>query len=209
MDYIDILGPVLSFAAHAAYSAGGRTTTAHRHALRERLEALLDAARDHRRRVRSDTFDAAWFAVCAWLDERFPDEETFTRSYFPGSESTDEFFVKLDRLLNAPGLERFDPGRLQAIEVFAACLELGFRGLGGKPADRRVLRQYLDCCRRELAAGGDTVAAALAMPDSRPRNRPAGRLATVCFWLIPVAATLLLYAFYSSILADLCAGVIE
>lgn len=142
MDYTDALRPLFTLAAHAVRSVPDMPT-GERLALRRELDALLAEAGTRARPSRPELFETARRAVRSWLDERFPGPA--------GSVAAADFYPSLERLLDAPDHHRHDAERRQAIEVFATCLELGYRGTNGVTDGFPAPAAFLRRCRRELA----------------------------------------------------------
>lgn len=206
MDYIDLLRPIFSLAAHAVASDGVSPMDASRRTVHEKIEAILATAGSRGRHAATDAFNAAGLAICAWLDETFPDGNKYVERHFPGTDPDREFFGRLDLLLGISGCDKFEPERQQALEVFAGCLQLGYRGRYRTEPDNTDPQAYLDCCRREMSVVLGVTPARSAISETPLMDSPADWVAMLPFWFIPIAVTLAVYAFYSRLLSDLCAA---
>lgn len=92
--------------------------------------------------ISAEEYDAARFAVCAWVDEAILDSqwnhrtlwqrEQLQRVYYNTTEAGEEFF---DRL-NALGFHQ-----REAREIYYLCLALGFMGRHCRPGDEFLLNQ--------------------------------------------------------------------
>ena len=210
MDYISIFSSVFSLVAHASCVAPGTSTDRQLQSVpgvREKVNELLVSARSHRQSMGRDAFDSAWFALCAWLDEALPGPKPYVRRYFAEVNPGREFFTQLDRLLDENGLASLDTERLGVLEVYAACLELGFQGTYARAEDRPSLDVYRKYCAKDLAKAAAVLApySPGIAPVSQARLLP-GWLTQLPYWLLPVAATLLLYSLYRFLLSGMFAG---
>lgn len=210
MDYISVFSPVFSLVAHASCAIPGISTDRQLQSVpgvREKVDELLASARSHRRSMGRDAFDSAWFALCAWLDEALPGPKPYVRRYFAEVNPGREFFTQLDRLLDENGLDNLDAERLGVLEVYAACLELGFRGTYAQTEDRPSLDVYRKYCAKDLAKAAAVLApySPTIAPAFRARPIP-GWLAQLPYWILPVAATLLLYSLYRFLLSGMFAA---
>lgn len=105
---------------------------------------LADRSKDSAKSANfsDESWDKAFFAVCAWIDEEilcseWSEKENWQRSqlqkiYFNTASAGEEFFVSLDRL---------DVGEAdkQVREVYLYCLSLGFKGMYFLPGDEATL----------------------------------------------------------------------
>lgn len=203
MHYIDIFRPVFSLAAHVSPTASGSGDASQSSVAL--LEPVLAEARRRRRGARREHFDQAWFALCAWLDETFAEAGPLVARHLLPSGNGEEFFARLDRLLDSSALDRLDPERRDLVEVFSLCLELGFHGPFHRSGDRKILAAYRRRCREVLAespAASMAMASALAAPERKASYRPVLKTA---LWIAPVAATIALYSLYRFVLSGLYA----
>lgn len=207
MDYDRIFTPIFSLALHAAGPI--RRSEMDMQTFLADLDVLVAKAFARRRASNPGHFDLAWFAVGAWLDETLPPSEYAS---FQPETAGEEFFDKLDVLLRSEE-EKPDLDRLAVIEVFAACLALGFRGryqVQGNPAQ---IESYRQRCREAIASarngGGFRLVQATAELRDRqaptfgkrlPVLRPAG---SFLLWLLPVVLTSGLYVVCKHLLSQL------
>lgn len=147
----------------------------------------------------SANFDEAWFAVRCWLGERLAalphGAELCDRLVDVPEHGGSEFFQRLNRLL--------DGGSPDLIRVYAACIELGFRGYYAKPGREADLAGYRNACRERLAAEQNAPA-----PSQTPGRGSRLGIARAAAWLAPVAVTIALYWLYRMALHDLYAVVV-
>ncbi|MCC8190329.1 MAG: DotU family type IV/VI secretion system protein [Planctomycetes bacterium] len=137
-------------------------------------EAYSSAMRD----AASST--AAWHALCDWLDETLATGGRYGAEFVP-SGSTMDFYARLDAVLAAAGVERHDPAWFQTVEVYALCLQAGYRGRYHRPVDAGVRRRYGERCREILTGGGPT----LHSPAGSATCPSGYRRQLVWFWAVP------------------------
>ncbi|MDR1744667.1 MAG: DotU family type IV/VI secretion system protein [Planctomycetota bacterium] len=200
MDYCAAFRPIFVYVTHLARNLPDGTQLPFPFpAVREDLQKIILAAFQN---PDSSTpqFDQAWFAVRCWLGERL---ETLPH----GSELRDrlvdvpenagsEFFLRLNRLL--------DGGSPELLKMYAACLELGFKGYYARPGHEADLAGYLAACRQRLGADREAPASVKKAPPT-----PFRAVLRILAWAAPVAATLLLYYLYRMALSDLYATVVR
>jgi type IV/VI secretion system ImpK/VasF family protein len=129
----------------------------------------------------------ALYALCAWIDERvllsdLPARRAWAANplqlrRFDDLAAGDEFYVKLESLRAAA-----DPRAVDALEIYALCLALGFRGkLAGAPPDRRRL------LLEQLAA---EIARSRSSPTRSIQVEPpaADRFPRMACWISPICA---------------------
>lgn len=127
--------------------------------LRRLLESSRQSALDHG--ISAEMFEAAMFAVVAYIDELLLcsdwdkrsewQHEPLQRIYFNTTSAGAEFYERLNQL------NKFGPDR-DVREVFALCLGLGFRGKYFRGEDRKA---YEDAKAFNLS---------LLLPDEAQRN---------------------------------------
>lgn len=216
MDYIDVFRPIFSFGAHAVLSAGnwheGDFDFKSAHA---DLEKLVVSALSRRRPDEAESFDLAWFAVCAWLDEKVAGlrvhgfgeiGESMQRRFFNTVNAGEEFFEKLETLLEADN--EAIPRRREIVDVYGSCLELGFLGRYFRLEDAPQIAAYRRRCLEALADAGGAGRRNMLFQSYEPAETAASKPANMLvFWIIPIAVTLGLFAVYRLLLADLFAGI--
>jgi type VI secretion system protein ImpK len=137
-------------------------------AARADMDRLLDEAVEKARREHPDQADNAHFAVCAFADEAVLDSDWQGRTEwmrrklqqvrFQTANAGVEFYERM-KLLDADtvGVNDTDPenglaadGRRQALEVYAACLTLGFKGRHGTDSGQALIDQLAGTTLRQL-----------------------------------------------------------
>jgi type VI secretion system protein ImpK len=175
----------------------------------DQLLRRAEEARIRDRHPEAD-WDAALFAVCAWIDERI------LCSDWPGRQAWLQAQLQRRRFHTTRGGELFFE-RLEALpadaaqvrEVYDYCLSLGFQGCWFDAADQPRLAAARERNRALLAApepDGDELfpeAGRSAEPAPPRRRLRAGRLAYLALYLIPPVLFLLAYWSFSSILDGL------
>ena len=148
MALIDCFLPPLAFAAMLGSEPNLADTPFE--TARTDLDKLLDQAVETARRLKPDQADNALFAVCAFADEAVLDSAWAERGAwmrnklqqvrFHTANAGVEFFERMEMLVaeiardaaqDPPadgGGSIADNGRREVLEVYAACLTLGFRG---------------------------------------------------------------------------------
>lgn len=212
MNYLDACKPLLSHVAHLSLVA------ANPHILPEPKNAAQDIgqlvlrAKTALRESDDEARTLVWFAVNSWLAEKLAalpcgKDAAPLLDPLPADAGT-LFFHHLHALLRPDAGPRYSRRRIALVEVYAACLELGFLGCFAGRHDRSDWELYRERCRQVLtkteadtsdavsAEGGETVLSA----------RTWGGTATM--WLFPVAITVALYAIYRTILSQLFHSVV-
>lgn len=120
-----------------------------------------------------DDYDAARFAVCAWIDEVILNSpwnqktqwqrEHLQRLYYQTADAGEEFFERL----NALGLHQRD-----VREVYYLCLVLGFKGRFIHPGDEHLLEQ-LKVSNLKILMGSSIGAPSLERTQLFPEAYPA------------------------------------
>lgn len=219
MNYIQMFRPLFSFGAHAALSAqkpGEEGPNAR--AIFSELEQHINSTRANRKPGNAEFFDSAWFAACAWLDEKLAPLRALTgndantrlqRRYFDTVNAGEEFFDRLDRLLaeqnDTPLTERAD-----VIDLYAACIDLGFLGKHYLPGEQNRLEEYRQQCAEAYAkAHGDTSATRLLQNEPDRNGRIVKPVGMLVFWVVPVAVTLGLFLLYRFLLSSIYGQVVN
>lgn len=219
MKYRPLFRPLLSYGAHAALAAttpgsGGVDAGT----VYAGLERLVAEALSHRTAANAEYFDESWFAAAAWLDEKLAQarittgEEAgprFQRRYFDTANAGEEFFERLDKLVER-WKESRDPEIANVIDVYVACIDLGFLGKYYLPEERH----RLDECRQRCldAIGPERVDARRAgllgegPASGAPAAKPAGMWA---LWCVPVVVTLGLFVLYRLLLSSIYNQIVQ
>ncbi len=203
MDYLQHFRPLLSLAAHAASAiADGDSAIRDDKALWRTLDTMAVQALAKRTVATAGDFDAAWFAVAAWLDETLgwlrPEAERRVWRSRRGLGSADpgsEFFLRLDAALDA--------GNPQVTAVYAACLALGFRGRHHSPAEQSELDYYRLRCQTTLHAASPIPETGFLQQASPAAAPPPRSFSMALFWAAPLAATAGLFFLYRTLLTEL------
>jgi len=129
-------------------------------ALRRRIDAML-ANLDHSAKdteIDGESVKSAQYAIVAFLDEillgaDWPGYERWSRRplqlhYFDDVTAGERFYKKLDALRGTK-----EPEKLDALEVYATCLALGFKGKFSGPEDAEKPRLLVSQLVRELRSG--------------------------------------------------------
>lgn len=223
MALIDHFLPPLAFAAMLA-SEENLANTAFDTA-RADMERLLDQAMETARRESPDQADDALFAVCAYADEAvldsaWPGRQAWIRrklqeERFNTANAGLEFYQRLAQLcaeggtpaegeLPGPPLDR---KRRELLEVYAACLALGFRGqYSGDQLLEKVDRLTGASLQRLLGDNG--LAGEMIFPETYATDLPPpepARMSPALKALIlfggPLLLAMIIYAAYSSLLS--------
>jgi type IV/VI secretion system ImpK/VasF family protein len=129
----------------------------------------------------------AIYALCAWIDERILLSELPARRAwaanplqlrrFDDLAAGDEFYVKLESLRASA-----DPRAVDALEIYALCLALGFRGkLASAPVDRR--RLLLEQLAAEIARSRSAPSMSIHAPGPAEERMP-----RAACWIAPACA---------------------
>lgn len=162
--------------------------------LRQQLTAALDkfVSRGRRAEIPEADLAEARYALVALLDEQVLKASWAGRAewmnrplqfeLYRDNNAGEDFFVRLSALLR-------DGGRPLAVQVYYACLALGFQGMYAQNGDLAALSKFTSVARKQLGA-------VLPPPDvlsphvtPRPAGRAEPRRHTP---LLPVAAVLTL-----------------
>lgn len=219
MNYLQMFRQLFSFGAHASLSAspsGGDGVDAK--AIFAELERHITAVRMNRKPGNTESFDSAWFAVSAWLDEKLAairaaagnDPNTrLQRRFFNTVNAGEEFFTKLDVLLDEqntePTMERAD-----SINLYGACIDLGFLGKYYLPEDRIHLDEYRQRCNEACAqAYGDAASSNLLQSAPVQGSRSDKPVSMLVFWVVPAVVTLGLFVLYRLLLSSIYGQVVK
>lgn len=179
------------------------------------LNLMIDTIVAARRPADTVDFDNAWFAMCAWLDEKLSGilgsgheegYELLQRRYFNTLNAGEEFFTRLDDILEPAEPDETDPtARSEILKVYGAALELGFRGKFFRVEDQPPLEAYR---RRTLEATmaanhADSGVNRMFVSYDEPERKTTVKPGMAFFWAAPVAVTALLYVIYRLLLSDL------
>ena len=212
---------------------------AEKETVRADLDKLLEQAAHTAANIDRESFDSARFAVCAWIDEQLLASswegkqawlaEPLQKSLYGTVRAGEEFYARLDCLLgpepdqtgSSPdassreqvsqhGLEVPEADRGQVIEVYAACLALGFTGSYFHDRDRDALREFKESCLRVVSGSEGSGAGDRLFPRAYPGHsgsrrkwyRAAGPGLAAAF-LLPVVVLVSLYLIYNSMLSDM------
>ena len=221
MALIDHFLPPMAFAAMLASEENLANTSFE--TARADMERLLDQAAAKARLEKPAQVDDALFAVCAFVDEAildstWPGREAWMRrklqeTRFHTANAGLEFYERLAMLRagTAPGeatdTAPLDGGQRELLEVYVACLTLGFRGKYNDPQGQaQVERLAGDQLQRLLADSGrpDQKIFPEAYADTLP---PAKRsfftpiAKAVLFFGLPLLLAVGIYAAYASLLS--------
>jgi type VI secretion system protein ImpK len=221
MALIDHFLPPMAFAAMLASEENLASTSFE--IARADMERLLDQAAAQARLEKPAQADDALFAVCAFADEAILDSSWPGRVAWLGRKLQEtrfhtanaglEFYERLEVLRAggasgaAAGTSALDAGRRELLEVYLACLTLGFRGKYNDPQGQaRVERLAGDQLQRLLADSGrlDQKIFPEAYEDSLP---PAKRslitpvAKALVFFGLPLLLAVGIYAAYTSLLS--------
>jgi type VI secretion system protein ImpK len=194
------------------------------------LTEAVDAALDPGEGYQPEEVQDALFAVCAFSDEAvlassWPGrtewlKQPLQRLHFDTANAGEEFYVRLAALCDLAATEKGLPGESglfedpdrraalrEVLEVYAACLTLGFTGrhYGDKGRERlaAITRASLDRLMVRGPALGDHL-----FPEAYTQRQPApppsrlkSALALLTFLGVPLLTALYLHAAYASLLA--------
>lgn len=214
--FLETLQPFLSLIAHIAADNGGNGGNGDN---KEKTGAILAnverlAGEMALRHSREPEFSDAWFAAAAWADEttaRFRDVSDPTsvslmlqRKYFDTVNAGEEFYTRLERLQTAAVTG--DALAADAVAVYAACLEMGFRGRLYRMEDEAERRDIIASCLEIINSRGEAGDwRGLFLPHLGGAARKQEYGSMTVFWLVPLATTIGLYCVYRWLLAVLYA----
>jgi type IV/VI secretion system ImpK/VasF family protein len=129
----------------------------------------------------------ALYALCAWIDERIllsdlPARRAWAANplqlrRFDDLAAGDEFYARLESLRASA-----EPGAVDALEIYALCLALGFRGkLANAPVDRR--RLLLEQLAAEIARSRCSSSVSILAPSPAEPLTP-----RAACWIAPLCA---------------------
>ncbi|MFP4480608.1 MAG: DotU family type IV/VI secretion system protein [Desulfohalobiaceae bacterium] len=207
--------------------------------VQEDLDNLLQQSAEQADTVDRKSFEAAFFAVCAWIDEQLLNSgwqgreewlmQPLQKRYYNTLQAGEKFYDYLEELLSPeqePTADEFSfssrgepaqdsqkysqPGRRQALEVFAVCLSLGFRGRYFREQDRSILQELKGKCLKAIydsEAGLDTEQ---LFPEAYSREPVAKRKwqgivgpGLAATFLLPAVVLAAMYVIYDSMLLDM------
>lgn len=226
MALVDSFLPAAAFAALLAREPQMREVPFE--TARADMDRLLDQAVEDSREQRPEEVEDALFAVCAFADEAvlasdWPGRgewlrQSLQRLRFDTANAGEEFYVRLAALCDKAAEERGAAGGLhddsirisnlrEVLEIYAACLTLGFTGryYGDKGRDRlaAITRDSLDRIMVHNPTLGDHLfpeAYAQRQPTPPP-SRLRAALALLALLGVPALTALYLHAAYASLLA--------
>ena len=227
MALIDHFMPPLAFAAMLA-SEDNLANTSFETA-RADLDRLLDQALVKARKEKPAQAENALFAVCAFADEvildsTWPGRETWMRrklqeTRFQTANAGLEFYERLEML--CAGDAPRDPGavgsdelavapdgdRRELLEVYLACLTLGFRGKYNDAQGQAQVEQLAGANLRRLLADSGLPEAKI-FPEAYADALPAAEISyftpaikAVLFFGLPLLLAVGIYAAYASLLS--------
>lgn len=168
---------------------------------RELLAGLDAAGRDHG--FGKDTVDHARYALTALIDEvvlasRWSMREEWLRKplaaeLFSEFNAGEEFFRRLEQMSRGG---RLDPHTIGVLEVYAACLSLGFRGMHIDVSGAERLREILFSLSRRINEGRETTPLAPHWEQKESVVRSVGRLPPVVLIVSGLVALALLYGLF-------------
>lgn len=228
MALIDQFLPPMAFAAMLA-SEANLAATAYETA-RADMDRLLDQAVATARSEKPDLAESALFAVCAFADEAvldsaWPGREAWMRcklqeSRFQTANAGLEFYERLERLradaspeagVETPpdeGEAVLEADQRELLEVYVACLTLGFRGKYNDPQSQAQVDQLADDHLRRLLADSsrpDEKVFPEAYADVLPTVRRSWLtpvVKAVIFFGVPLLMAIGTYVAYSSLLSS-------
>ncbi len=216
--YLDVFRPILSFGAHAALTAVSRdepVSASDAAAIFAELDRLVQKAFAHKTVANGADFDDAWFAVAAWLDEKLAPLRTLAgvdssrrlqRVYFDTLNAGEEFFTRLENLLQAQAAAP-TPERGGVLDVYDACLDLGFLGRHYRGDERLWLNEYrrrISDVNARIGPGRSFASGVLLLTPGDGAEAEAGKPAGMFWiWLIPIAVTIGLYFLFRTILSSM------
>lgn len=210
MDYVEFFRPVFSYALHLVQTNPNRNRwLMEPDAVRNDLAGLLAAARANGAGCDAVNFEQAWYAVCSWLGEMLvdvPNGRRITEELLPPLDPDGtEFYRRLNCLLTPGGDGIVRPEIVDIIKVYGMCLELDYRGYYARPGFEHQRQAYRRRCRQTVEA----MPGPQDLPLTRRMRRPFAKIAAkAAMWLLPVAATLVLYGIYRMLLSDLYVSVV-
>lgn len=181
----------------------------------------------------SNSLEAAAFAICAWIDEQLLNSQWKDRDqwlsqplqkrHYHTLQAGEKFYSSLQDLLHTeqgsgepedaqdgrPPASYTESGRTQALEVFAACLALGFTGRYYRPEDRETREELKHTCLNTIySAAGDQGTGNL-FPEAYPRKASRHRWrgvtspGLIAAFGLPIAVLIAMYVVYDGMLADM------
>lgn len=182
------------------------------------LERLLDEALAQASLQAPEAADHAHFAVCAFADEAvldsaWPGREIWIRHKlqevrFNTANAGLEFYQRLEQLCaDRESAAAEDHPRREVLEVYAACLTLGFRGQYNGENCREQVAQLADGNLRQFMGDRGLSEArifpeayAVPLPEPEPARLSPAVKALMLFGA-PLLLALIIYASYSSLLS--------
>ncbi len=168
---------------------------------REQLSALDAAGRDHG--YSKETVDQAKYALVALIDEvvlasRWPMREEWLRrplaaEIFSEFNAGEEFFRRIEQLGRGG---RLDPHTIAIMEVYAACLAFGFRGMHIDTSGAERLREILFSLSRRITEGREALPLAPHWERKESVAQSVGRLPPVVLIAAGLAGIALLWGLF-------------
>ncbi len=220
MKYLDLFRPILAFGAHAALTAVSKTepvSASEAAAIFAELDRLVQKAFVSKTVANGLEFDDAWFAVAAWLDEKLAplrvlagvdSSKRLQRVYFDTLNAGEEFFTRLENLLQVQ-VTSPTPERAGVLDVYDACLDLGFLGRHYRAEERLWLDEYrrrIADVNAQLRPGRSFASGTALLAPEEGVEEEAGKPGSMFWiWLIPIVVTVGLYLLYRALLSSMFA----
>lgn len=214
MDYIESFRPVFVYTLHLSQANPNRNRRlADPVAINNDLAALIAPIQPDAAQAGDVNYRQAWFAVASWLEERLreiPGGRGVAEELLPAADPNgSEFYRRLNYLLTPVADERLRPEIVDIIKVYNLCLELDYRGYYARPGYEHLRQGYRRRCRQAIEAvvpnPPETAARPARFFSARFLPALSGKAA---LWLVPPAATVLLYGLYRTVLRSLFDSVI-
>ena len=187
---------------------------------KNRIESLLEKSLELKEAgsFTEEDYDMAKFAVCAWIDESVLcsqwkekerwEHEQLQRTFYDTTNAGEEFFERM---------ERIPPDNRQLLEVYGACLYLGFSGRYYAVRSRLELEQAYKMIEEKVMGGVENpfaseenkfFASGYLNPKEKARKKylRLGALPMVVGYSVIAAALVFgLYLYMNNFLADMVA----
>lgn len=210
MDYIETFRPVFVYALHLVHANPNQNRwLTDENAVKNDLASLLAATRASDTLTHDQNLETARYALHAWLREilqNIPNGNAIAQDLLPETDPVgSEFYHRLGKLLtpNSDGI--IEQHNLDAIRIYNFCLEHEYRGYYARPGCEHQRQAYRRRCRQALEIA---LSPADLAPDPPPPPRTIKKFARAAMWILPIAATLLLYGLYRTVLKDLYLNVV-
>ena len=168
-------------------------------------------------------YEQAKFAVCAWVDEmisisEWPEKMKWAsvelqRQFFQTTNAGEEFYSRLCQLKNI---------QTDVLEVYATCLNLGFKGCYySKHAEKELLNLRRSVCSRFLGCSPEIQNTAMrqlfiqgyptAIPGviSKKKEKTYKSLMAICCILMPLILFISMHLIYDNILENICTEILN